>query len=343
METQFLFFFSALGVFNALLISFYFFFYKKPKTISNFFFGFLLLMLAIRVGKSVFFYFNPDLAQVFIKIGLSACILIGPSLFFYLKSLVSPVLKAGYWKIHFTVLLTLSITIGVLYPETHDPDLGGICWVTIIYYIWFAYILASGFVMRKTIGKIFIKKERLTSLDFWVLSVFIGNFVIWLAYKTVSYTSYIVGALSFTFIFYLMFLLIHFRRKNKAIFNNVPKYSNKKIGDSEVKSLSSQLNQLLEEEKIYTNADLKLSDVANKMNILPHTLSQLINDNLGKSFTLLINEYRIKEAQNLIISNKNIKLESVGYDCGFNSKSTFYSAFKKISGTTPAKYKASLS
>ena len=103
------------------------------------------------------------------------------------------------------------------------------------------------------------------------------------------------------------------------------------------------MNDLLEKEKIYTDADLKLSDVASRMNILPHTLSQLLNDNLGKSFTSLINEYRVQEAKNLIQSNTHLKLESVGYDCGFNSKSTFYSAFKKIAGTTPAKYKESIS
>lgn len=341
---ELLFFFSALGVFNALLISFYFFFVKKPKNISNFFLGLLLLMLAIRVGKSVFYYFNDDLDQIFIKVGLAACILIGPALYFYIKSCIQPDSKIRFWKLHFLVLLTASILIGFLFPETHDPwIIGGISWMTIIYMIWVGYIFASGWVMRGTIAKIFNKNEKLSDFDFWVLSVFVGNLIIWIAYKTCSYTSYIVGALSFSFIFYLLFLLIHFRRTKGAIFSKSLKYSNKKIEDAEAENLSAQLDHLMENEKIYTNTDLKLSDVARKMNILPHTLSQLINDNLGKSFTLLINEYRVQEAKNLIQSNTRIKLEAVGYDCGFNSKSTFYSAFKKITNTTPAKYKESIS
>jgi len=341
---ELLFFFSALGVFNALLISFYFFFFKKPKNISNFFFGLLLLMLAIRVGKSVFYYFNDDLDQIFIKVGLAACILIGPALYFYIKSCVRPDSKLGFWKLHFLVLLTLSLLIGFLFTETHDPwIIGGLSWVSIIYWIWLGYIIASAWVIRSTITKVFNKEEKLSDFDFWVLSVFIGNLIIWVAYKTCSYTSYIVGALSFSFIFYLLFLLIYFRRTKGAIFNKSIKYSNKKIEAAEAENLSMRLNHLMENEKMYTNADLKLSDVASKMNILPHTLSQLINDNLGKSFTLLINEYRVGEAKNLIQSNDQIKLEAVGYDCGFNSKSTFYSAFKKIANTTPAKYKESLS
>ena len=342
---ELLFFFSALGVFNALLISGYFFFFKKPKNISNFFFGLLLLMLAIRVGKSVFYYFNDDLDQIFIKVGLAACILIGPALYFYMKSCVQPDSKLRFWPLHFLILLALSILIGFLFPQTHDPWIIGrsLSWVEIIYMVWLAYIVASGWVLRSTIGKIFNKNEKLSDFDFWVLSVFIGNLIIWIAYKTCSYTSYIVGALSFSFIFYLLFLLIHFRRTKGAIFNQSLKYSNKKIEAIEAENLSKQLNHLMVKEKIFTDADLKLSDVASKMNILPHTLSQLINDNLGKSFTSLINEYRVEEAKALIQSNSHIKLEAVGYDCGFNSKSTFYSVFKKITNTTPAKYKESIS
>ncbi len=342
---ELLFFFSALGVFNALLISFYFFFFKKPRSISNFFLGLLLLMLAIRVGKSVFYYFNDDLAQIFIKVGLAACILIGPALYFYLKACVQPYARMRLWPLHFLVLLTLSILIGVLFPETHDPWIieSSLSWVEIIYMVWVGYIIASGWVIRSAIAKIFNKEEKLSDFDFWVLSVFIGNVIIWVAYKTCSYTSYIVGALSFSFIFYLLFLLIHFRRTKGAIFSKNLKYSNKKIEATEAERLSAQLNHLMEQEKIFTNADLKLSDVASKMNILPHKLSQLINDNLGRSFTSLINQYRVQEAKNLIQSNSHIKLEAVGYDCGFNSKSTFYAVFKKITNTTPAKYKESLS
>lgn len=341
-SNELLFFFSALGVFNALLISFYFFFAKKPKNISNLFFGFLLLMLAIRVGKSVFYYFNPELSQIFIKVGLTACILIGPALYFYTKSVVFTDSKMRFWKLHFLILVAVSVAIGILFQE-HDPWIGNLSWVRIIYWIWLGYIIATGWGIRNIITKIFSKKEKLSGLDFWVLSVYLGNIIIWVAYKTISYTSYIVGALTFSFIFYLLFLLIHFRRTKGAIFNKSLKYSNKKIEDDEAEKLSTQLNHLMEKEKIYTDADLKLSDVASKLNILPHTLSQLINDNLGKSFTVLINEYRVQEAKNLIQSNTHLKLEAVGYDCGFNSKSTFYSVFKKITGTTPAKYKESVS
>lgn len=86
---ELLFFFSALGAFNGLLMALYFIFIAKPKHISNVFLGLFLLMLSIRIGKSVFFYFNPDLAFSYLQFGLTGCLFIGPFLYFYVKSVVS--------------------------------------------------------------------------------------------------------------------------------------------------------------------------------------------------------------------------------------------------------------
>ncbi|MEF9479731.1 helix-turn-helix transcriptional regulator [Chryseobacterium sp. 1B4] len=94
-------------------------------------------------------------------------------------------------------------------------------------------------------------------------------------------------------------------------------------------------------EELYKNPNLKLSDVAFRMNISAHQLSQLLNDNLGKSFSTYINEYRINEACEKIENGSYLKIEEIGYEVGFNSKSTFFSTFKKIKNTTPLLYKQS--
>ncbi len=63
---------------------------------------------------------------------------------------------------------------------------------------------------------------------------------------------------------------------------------------------------------------------------------------LGSSFLELINKYRIEEAKSLILDPKlNETIEGIGYSVGFNSKSTFHSAFKRITGQTPSEFKAS--
>ena len=73
------------------------------------------------------------------------------------------------------------------------------------------------------------------------------------------------------------------------------------------------------------------------------SIAQLLNENLEKGFSQYLNEYRIKEACEIIKGDNNLKFESIGYNVGYNSKSTFYTAFKKITGTTPAKFKTKIS
>jgi len=81
-----------------------------------------------------------------------------------------------------------------------------------------------------------------------------------------------------------------------------------------------------------------LQDLSKEMNIAAHQLSQFLNSNLGKNFTSYVNELRINEACSIIKSNDKLTLEAIGYDVGFNSKSTFFAAFKKHTGTTPLNY-----
>ena len=335
---ELLFFFSALGAFNGLVIGFYFLLFAKPRTVSNYFLGVMLLALSIRTGKSVFLYFNPDLAGPFIQFGLSGCLFIGPSLYFYVRSVTRPDQSQSSWKYHFIPLLIAIVSIDVLYPWYEYREL----WHHIfyaIYKIWVIYIILSGWILRKQLLKIF-KKEKLSHMEIWINSIFIGNLLVWVVYNYLTYTSYILGALSFSFIFYLLILLLIFtRKKDPSFMSRQVKYGNKKIDEAEAKELQDKIHQLMMENKLYKDANLKLPELASQLNILPHRLSQFINDNLEKNFTVFVNEYRIAHAKDLIATDTHLKLESIGYECGFNSKSTFYAAFKKVTGMTPAQFK----
>jgi len=86
-----------------------------------------------------------------------------------------------------------------------------------------------------------------------------------------------------------------------------------------------------------------LPQVAKKMSISTQRLSQLLNDNIATSFSNFVNEYRIVKAQGLLLQAKKIKMDDIAEQCGFNSNSTFYTAFKKCTGTTPAKYRETAS
>jgi len=62
---------------------------------------------------------------------------------------------------------------------------------------------------------------------------------------------------------------------------------------------------------------------------------------LKKSFYDVINSYRVEEAKRLLLDekNRNYTILSVGFEAGFNSKTTFNPVFKKFTGVTPTEYR----
>jgi len=338
---ELLFFFSALGAFNGIVLSLYFLFYVKSQHVSNKFLGAFLLMLSIRIGKSVFFYFNPELSFHYLQFGLTACFFIGPFLFFYIKSVIQPESNINTtWKYHIAILLPIILIVGYVYPFKNNIDLWRPYIIKTIYLQWFVYLIASIYVIRPRIKALFNSTQKITQLDIWLFSILIGNLALLLAYYFTSFINYISGALTFSFLLYLLLLFLLFgKNRNLVLLHKKHRYIDKKMHDSQASDLIKQLGIIMAREEIYKNPNLKSSDVAKELDLSIHQFSQLLNDNLGKSFPVFINEYRITEAKNILLSNDQLTLEAIGYECGFNSKSTFYTAFKKIVGTTPAKFK----
>lgn len=339
-SSQLLFFISALGAFNGFILSLYFAINAKKKIFANYFLSLLLLVLSIRIVKSVFFYFNPHLSNIFIQIGLSACVLIGPFLFLYLKPYTEP--EKQNWIQHVIPYLAVITILGFFYPYVDHKAIWSVWIVNAIYFQWFIYIVLSLKFIKPIVQKI-KEKESLKRIDIWFISIYLGVAFIWFAYSTAAYTSYIVGALSFTFVLYLIVLLLVFRNSSETtFFQEKEKYKNKEI-DSEMLTLIEQKLSIIVEKELYLNPDFSLEEAAKELKLTKHILSQYVNEILGKSFSNLIKEYRIEKAKQLLETEKNFTLESLGYDSGFSSKSSFFTAFKKITGLTPAEYQKSYS
>lgn len=337
---QLLFFFSALGAFNGFLLSLYFAIHAKKKIFTNYFLSLLLLVLSIRIIKSVFLYFNPDLSNIFIQIGLSACVLIGPFLFLYLKSYTEE--EKPNWTKHVIPYVTIVTILGFFFPYVEYRPIWTKWIIKAIHAQWLIYIILSLKCLQPIIQK-FKGKESLAKIDIWLLSIYIGVTLIWLAYTTSAYTSYIVGALSFTFILYVIILLLIFRNSNGAVFfQEKEKYKNKEIDQKTLNIMEQKLSVIIEKE-LFLNPNFTLEEAAKELKVTKHLLSQYVNEILDKSFSNLINEYRIEKAKRLLETEKNYTIESLGYDSGFNSKSTFFTTFKKITGLTPAAYQKSYS
>lgn len=341
-ENPILFFLCALGVFNGILVSLYFLFLSKQKRVQNFLFGLLTLFLSLRIGKSVYVIFTnrEDRDLLIIQIGLSACFLIGVSLFYYLKSsLENRKTIPRSWKIHFLILLIAIVVVGIVKPYQKDPLFWNRFFVWFIYSVWGAYLLASTFIMGASIKKCVSKRRTCSTSEHWLIAVLLANILIFSAYIIGYFYMYLIGTITFSVVFYGLLVFFVFRKNRETIFQDTPeKYATKRIDDKEAASLIKALTQLMQEEQLYKDTDIKLQKVAKRIEVTGHKLSQLLNDNLGKNFTTFVNDYRIEEAKKLLENNHKFTLETIGFEAGFSSKSSFYGTFKKVVGMTPSEY-----
>lgn len=115
--------------------------------------------------------------------------------------------------------------------------------------------------------------------------------------------------------------------------------------ENEFEEAPEQLGMLLkfmETEKPYLDDRLTLQKLAEQIGLPEKQLSLLINQHAGKHFFDFINKYRIEDAQALLKQDHRLTVLEVLYQVGFNSKSSFYTAFKKETNLTPTDYRKSI-
>ena len=108
----------------------------------------------------------------------------------------------------------------------------------------------------------------------------------------------------------------------------------------EVETFDHELNSLMENDKPYLEPDLNLLQLADKVKLSRNQLSYIINQQHQMNFNEFVNSYRIEEVKRLMLdpANKHLKLISLAYDAGFNSKASFNRIFKQMTDMTPSQY-----
>jgi AraC-like DNA-binding protein len=162
------------------------------------------------------------------------------------------------------------------------------------------------------------------------------------AFLNITKGSYIIGPLYFSLIIYLIvFILLYRKKANDLTSFSTQKNGDKKLQEQEAKYILSKLERVMTENELFKNPNLKVNDVAREINVSGHQLSQLLNNNLSKNFTLFVNEYRINEACKILSEDTNFTIDAISFEVGFNSKSTFFATFKKLKGMTPSTFQQS--
>ncbi|THV56349.1 helix-turn-helix domain-containing protein [Chryseobacterium candidae] len=116
------------------------------------------------------------------------------------------------------------------------------------------------------------------------------------------------------------------------------------VSDIEYNEKLLRLKNYMTEKKPFLNSSLTIQDVSGEIEIPVRELSLLINHQLGQHFYDFVNTYRIENAMNMLKDETKSKVTilEILYEVGFNSKSSFNTAFKKHTGTTPTLYRKNL-
>jgi two-component system, sensor histidine kinase LadS len=153
----------------------------------------------------------------------------------------------------------------------------------------------------------------------------------------------------FEFIFFFIVLFLKLKQKNEdsilqALYEKDKAKRRKKKELSRTQNLGierikNDLLQLMEIEKIYCDEDLDLKRLADMLEIRSDQLSEFINLEYKKNFNSYLNDYRIKEAKRQLLLDRDRNILSIAFACGYNSKSTFNTEFKKRNNLTPKEFR----
>ncbi|MCD4768619.1 MAG: helix-turn-helix domain-containing protein [Bacteroidales bacterium] len=136
----------------------------------------------------------------------------------------------------------------------------------------------------------------------------------------------------------------------KRIFKNTDpdqteeRYKKSKLTTHKKEEIKTLILKYFKEKTPYLNSELSMLIFSEELHIPKHQLTEVLNTVIGKNFFQFVNEQRVEAVKQKLSDPGNdiFSIEAIGYDCGFSSKSSFFSVFKSITGQTPLQFKSSI-
>lgn len=201
------------------------------------------------------------------------------------------------------------------------------------------FIIRAGLKFRKKIRK--EAKNIFIIILFAILFFGAILFYLWVNF----FPSVLIRKLSIFVSILMVFPLYFFYKRNPDFFNSIPveqsdkyKHSTKLVG-KDTEEILSRLEVLMVKKKLYTDNELTLKSLSDKLGLSPHQLSEILNDRLGTNLSHYVNGFRIESAKKMLCESPNLTVLEIAFDCGFGSKSSFNSAFSQSTGMTPSAWR----
>ncbi len=110
----------------------------------------------------------------------------------------------------------------------------------------------------------------------------------------------------------------------------------------QLRMIYDQVVEQLDEEKVYLNKNLKVADIATRLNQNEKTISRAINTFSEGNFNVFVNSFRVKHSKYLLLSGEldHYTIEAIAEESGFANKVSFYNSFKVDTGMSPKQFRA---
>jgi AraC-like DNA-binding protein len=359
MKINFLQIISIIAIFQAIFMAFFFLQNKKSPRSGNYIFSSMLIIFSLLSTCSLLLTFDDIkfdsiyLKYIFILSNFS--FLIGPLLFFYINSLLDDAFsfKIGYWTHFLPFVAAICCSIILLqqqesliiwrYPQRIYFS-GAILIQNFLYFLLSLKILHSNGLTFQTFLS-YISDLKLAWVRFFIsgfialwlvqLQLFIG----WDVLQNPSWCPYATSLYLLTAFFFFNGI-IYIALRKPGTFTQGQKYQRSVLKKSDKEQYLDKLMLLINRDKVYLEPSISLIEIAQKLQIAPCYISQIINETFQQNFRDFINKYRIEESKRLLTQpDQRLNILGIALDAGFNSKSAFNNAFKRHTGITPKEFK----
>ncbi len=337
---------------------------KKPSKQSDFFLALLLLffsLMSVNIAL-VNIFTTYKIISLFRYFQLELLFGIGPSLYFFSKSITDP----GYHISRNEYIHFLPVILEFIFYRTPVYRIGseGLYKVpmhpfTVVYLVeqWLAVASVSIYIV--------LSVRLLAKYRWWIESRYSNlkdKTLGWLRIPVIIYSGFWIGWMILTqidriffqkafkeYYFLPAFIVLsiitcwlgftgYIKAQTEATgFSKTPIKSDQGSSDPEE---AQKIISVMTNVKPYLNPDLDLLKLSELLNLNPKTTSYIINHDLHMNFYEFVNKFRVEEFKQRVQQSDRDKLTLLGhaYESGFNSKSTFNYVFKKMTGETPREY-----
>lgn len=343
-------------ILQCVIFCVYLFTVKSGNSTSNKLLGLFLIVLGLQMASNIFISTGHSF---FYRSSISLRFLFGPLFYFYVFSTTTKDYTSNRKDlIHGLPFLLISVVLSLDIRIERFLFLI-ITYISLIGYLLITYLAINDYrkVLEETRSTILNTSLKWLQLLFYfqgavIFLDLVNNF----SYRVENWPVMGVIIIEMVLLLLMVNLMVIYGLKYPDLFGGIKKeekllvkdqkekYASSALGSEDLARIKDELLDFIVNQKPYLDPELTLSDLAKSVSISNRELSQVINTQFHINFSEFINSYRIEEAIRIIEENKDPKktVLEILFEVGFNSKSSFYTAFKKHTKMTPKVYWAKL-